>query len=160
MRAGSRIAALVLFGALFLILSPVQANEDSPGMFTEFFPIEMVGSITLIVGGSTGLVTSLVTFIDIGQNKRPSNANLFFGGAVGLLNGVVGIAYLASSDHDFAVGVGVTHLALGVAGLSAAFWGSLIPEEDDLAVSPMVLPPAPGTGVESAAFGLVVSGRF
>jgi hypothetical protein len=156
MRAGSGIAVLVLFGALFLSISPVQANQSIP----EHWGYKLLGPVSLVLGGFGVFSTSLPAFIDVVQNKKPSSARNFKSGAFGLLNCIAGIAYIASGDNEFAVGFGTTHLVLGVFGLGTAFWGGFISEEQDLTVSPVVFPSAPGIDVDSSAFGVVVSGRF
>lgn len=101
-----------------------------------------------------------MAFIDIGQNKKPSKLTLVGSGIFGVLNSIAGVGYLATSDKELVAGLGVTHLALGVVGLSATIWGGLMENEEDLKVSPLLLPPIPGADVDSSAFGIAVSGRF
>lgn len=154
--SGGYTTSVPIFLAVMLCLTSSPARADS--LFSEDWPYKEIGGTTLAIGGLGGLSTSLVAFIDIGQNKKPSKLALSVSGIFGVFNSVAGIGYLASSDSDIAVGVGVTHLVLGVVGLGAAIWGSQIPDETKMVVSPVVIAPAPGA--DSATFGLVVSGRF
>ena len=139
-------------------LASFSARADS--LISENWPYNEIGPVSLIVGGLGGFSTSLLAFIDIGQNKKPSKLTLVGSGIFGVLNSIAGVGYLATSDKELVAGLGVTHLALGVVGLSATIWGGLMENEEDLKVSPLLLPPIPGADVDSSAFGIAVSGRF
>jgi hypothetical protein len=85
------------------------------------------------------------------------------GWAFGVLNGAIGTFYIITGDRldiETSLIVGITHVAIGALGIGVTIWGSCIPEEKGVAISPMVLPPPTGVEAGEPAFGLVLSGRF
>jgi hypothetical protein len=112
----------------------------------------LIGGPTFVIGGSAAIRAANGEHL----NWQWQTAGWIFGA----LNGALGAFYIASDHGDFPMILGIAHVTIGAASIGITIWGSCIPEEKGVAISPMVLPPPTGVEVGEPALGLVVSGRF
>jgi hypothetical protein len=149
--------------AIYLWLAPFPAHADKLGEGLAQVGFGVMGTITIAAFGVPSCVISGAMVKRALNDEHLSWQWQAAGWIFGVLNGAVGTFYIIQGDRlgiETSLIVGISHVAIGALGIGVTIWGSCIPEEKGVTISPMVLPPPRGVEVGEPAFGLVLSGRF
>ena len=159
-RGENRTSVPVFLVILYLCLAPVPAHADRLGEGLAQMSFGMGGALTIGVIGVPACVISGAIVKRAVNDEHLSWQWQAAGWIFGVLNGVAGALYLASDIDGVPVIVGISNITIGAMTIGVTIWGSCIPEEKGIAISPMILPPPTSVEVGEPAFGLVLSGRF